>query len=218
MLTSSRSTDSTHCTASAHTDKTTLDRARHHPLHRVDVGGGHFIQRFVDGVLLNPFFQGLTNPLTYRPLGCPFQHTTCSSLASQHLEQHGVAHHGAHGGSPPHLGITHGGAAGQVGRFLPGQPQLFLIREMGGLLILVDASERLAEGVAGRQLVKAHSQHGVAGVHPGTAHGPGDSSGHGCAGGNFGHCLGGYRFGHLLGRTTLEHGCGDSAANRGFGG
>ncbi len=169
MLTASRPTDSTYRTTCPHPYQAALDRARHDPLHRVDISGGHLVEGFVDGVLLHPLLQGFADTLTCRTLACPFQHTTCCSLASQHLEQHGVAHHGAHGGSSPHLGITHGGAAGQVGRFLPGQPQLFLIREMGGLLILVDASKRLAEGVAGRQLVKAHAQHGVTSVHPRTA-------------------------------------------------
>ncbi|MNF64574.1 hypothetical protein D3C84_463100 [compost metagenome] len=118
---------------------------------------------------MNPFFQGFTNALTHGSFGRTFQHTTCSSLARQHLEQHGIAHHGAHGGGSPGLGITHGGTTGQVGRLLPGQRQLLLIGEEFSLLILVDASEGLAEGVAGRQLVKAHAQHGVTSVHPRTA-------------------------------------------------
>ena len=42
----------------------------------------------------------------------------------------------------------------------------FSSSEMGSLLILVDASKRLAEGIAARQLVKAHSQHSVTSVHP----------------------------------------------------
>ena len=218
MLTASRPTDSTYRTTCPHPYQAALDRARHDPLHRVDISGGHLVEGFVDGVLLHPLLQGFADTLTCRPLGSTFQHSTGGRLASQHLEQHGVAHHGAHGGSSPHLGVAHSGSAGQVGRFLTGQPQLFLIREMGSLLILVDASKRLAEGIAARQLVKAHAQHSVAGVHPGTAHRSGRPGGHSRAGGNFGHGLGGDRFGYLLGRATIDHGCSDSAADRGFGG
>ena len=42
----------------------------------------------------------------------------------------------------------------------------------------------LAEGIAGRQLVKAHAQHGVTSVHPALPTGPGRTSGDGGAGGN----------------------------------
>ncbi|MNB84708.1 hypothetical protein D3C75_315870 [compost metagenome] len=169
MLAAPHSANCPYGTTGAHPDQAALDRARHHPLHLIDVCCGHLVQRLIHGILLNPFFQGFTNALTHGSFGRTFQHTTCSSLARQHLEQHGIAHHGAHGGGSPGLGITHGGTTGQVGRLLPGQRQLLLIGEEFSLLILVDASEGLAEGVAGRQLVKAHAQHGVTSVHPRTA-------------------------------------------------
>ena len=159
MLTASRPTDSTYRTTCPHPYQAALDRARHDPLHRVDISGGHLVEGFVDGVLLHPLLQGFADTLTCRPLGSTFQHTTCSSLARQHLEQHGVAHHGTDSRRAPHLGVAHGGSAGNIGSLLPGQRQLFLIREVLRLLILVDAGECLAEGIAAGKLIKAHAQH-----------------------------------------------------------
>ncbi|MNP25283.1 hypothetical protein D3C76_1180810 [compost metagenome] len=163
--------------------------------------------------MLSTLFKGLTDPLAKRPFGSPFQHAASRSLTCQHFEQHGVTHHGPHGSRAPGLGIAHGRATGNVGRLFPGHCQFLLVGEVCRLLILVDAGEGLAEGVARSQLVIAHRKHGLFGVHPRTANRPGRTSGDGCAGGKLGDGLGCYRLGNFLGRSTFDHGSGDSAAN-----
>ena len=185
-------------------------------MHWLNVRPGNLVQSLVHGILLHTLLNGFADPLACCPLRRSFKHATSRHLSGQHLEQHGITHHGAYSRRTPCLCITHGGTAGNVGSLLPCQRQLVLVREELGLLIFVNPSKRLPECGTGRQLIKAHVEHGLPGINPSTTNraccpgryrGPSRQPGYG---------LSGDSLSNLLGRPSFEHGCSDSTPDTGL--